>query len=82
MKTLRTAIATGLLYAAFLAITTHDVACAYDRLTAIPVVEALALARPRYLQEMKDPTIGTVLIRVTAPGKEMFAGVSCQPLGK
>lgn len=79
MKTLRTAIATGLLYAAFLAITTHDVACAYDRLTAIPVVEAPALARPGYLQEMKDPTIGTVLIRVTAPGKEMFAGVSCQP---
>lgn len=77
MKTLRTAI--GLLYAAFLAITTHDVACAYDRLTAIPVMEAPALARPGYLQETKDPTTGTDLIRVTVPGKEMFAGVSCQP---
>jgi hypothetical protein len=78
MKTLRTIIATGLLCAASLAITTHYAARAYDRLTATPVAAAPALARPGYLQEMKDPTFGTVLIRATAPGKEMFAGISCQ----
>jgi hypothetical protein len=78
MKTRGTAIAKGLFYAASLAITTYDAACAYDGLTSTPVLATPAIASPGYLQEIKDPTFGTAVIRVTAPGKEILAGVFCK----
>ena len=34
--------------------------------------------RPNYLQESKDPVFGTVIIRVTDPGKFLGAGVRCE----
>ncbi|MCU4181744.1 hypothetical protein [Bosea sp. BH3] len=43
------------------------------------ILAAPPMSRPAYLQPVTDPTVTTVLTRVTDPGRPMAAGLVCDP---
>lgn len=77
MTRVRVLIAKGLLCAASLIVTSHDVVLAYDVLAGARVVATPSMPSAGYMREMTDPTFGAPLIRVTDPGREMLAGIFC-----
>jgi hypothetical protein len=50
---------------------------AFDELATTPLVIVPPMARPDYLQVVKDPTFGTDFVRVTDPGRVLAEGMSC-----
>lgn len=54
-------------------------ASATDRLEKAAILATPPMARPAYLQPVTDPTMATVLTRVTDPGRPMAAGIVCDP---
>jgi Tol biopolymer transport system component len=54
-------------------------ASATDRLEQAAILATPPMARPAYLQPVTDPTMATVLTRVTDPGRPMAAGIVCDP---
>lgn len=52
---------------------------ATGRLADARILAAPPMARPAYLQPVTDPTMATVLTRVTDPGRPMAAGIVCDP---
>jgi hypothetical protein len=50
---------------------------AAERLANATVLAAPPMARPAYLRPVTDPAMGTVVTRVTDPGRSMAAGIVC-----
>jgi len=74
----RSALSMGLGALALLGVLQGD-AAAIDQLAKARILPAPPMPRPAYLEPLTDPTMATVLTRVTDPGKPMAAGVVCEP---
>jgi hypothetical protein len=51
-----------------------------DTLSSASVLVAPAMPQPGYLQTTNDPLLGTTITRVTDPGSQMAADMTCRPL--
>jgi hypothetical protein len=71
-------VAKSLLCVAPLLAVTGD-ALAYEKLASARPVAMPEMSLPDYLQPATDPAFGTPFVRVTDPGRQMPAGVSCNP---
>jgi hypothetical protein len=68
-----------LLMGTVLALTGSDRVFAFDNLVGARLVAVPKMSPPGYLEPSIDPVFGTALVRVTDPGKEFVAGISCDP---
>ena len=59
--------------------TSTDNAAPFESLATAKPLATPAMPNPGYLQRATDPAFGTPITRITAPGQEMFHGVSCSP---
>jgi hypothetical protein len=53
-------------------------AIAYDRLSAARLMTSPDMPEPDYLEPVTDPIFGTWFTRITDPGRQLLAGVSCR----
>ena len=62
-----------------LAFTGSDRVFAFENLVGARLVAVPEMSVPGYLEPSSDPVFGTAFVRVTDPGKELMAGISCNP---
>ena len=65
--------------AALLLTPVEDRVWSYELLATAQVVATPEMRLPGYLQPASDPAFGTPFVRVTDPGQQMLAGISCRP---